>query len=78
MNRGKIVSEAWDGINLKFTCRRFVDSKLMTMWLELTQFASSIQLNDEEGAMIWKFNSSGKYSAQSQYAMVNDRGGGVG
>jgi hypothetical protein len=42
------------------------------------QFASSIQLNDEEGAMIWKFNSSGKYSAQSQYAMVNDRGGGVG
>jgi hypothetical protein len=42
------------------------------------QFASSIQLNDEEGAMIWKFNSSGKYSAQSQYAMVNDRGGGGG
>jgi hypothetical protein len=72
--QGKIMSEAWDGINLKFTFRRSVDSRLMTMWLELLQIASSIQLNDEDYTMIWKFNSSGKYYVQSLYAVVNDRG----
>lgn len=35
---------------------------------------SEIELSDEEDRMIWMYNSNGKYSVQSLYAVVNFRG----
>jgi hypothetical protein len=46
----------------------------MEQWLELMQIASSVQYTEEEDSIIWQFASSGKYSVQSLYAVVNNRG----
>jgi hypothetical protein len=46
----------------------------MNQWEELLQIASSIELSDVEDAIIWQYNSTGKYSVQSLYAIINDRG----
>jgi hypothetical protein len=71
--QGKTIKEAWDGVNLRFTFRRTVDSHLLNQWEEL-QIASSIELTGEEDSVIWQYNSTGKYSVQSLYAIVNDTG----
>jgi hypothetical protein len=69
------VSQAWDGVNLRFTFRRTVDNRLMRQWEELTQIAESLSLReDEEDAIIWQFESSGRFSVHSLYAVINHRG----
>jgi hypothetical protein len=72
--QGYAVRDAWDGINLRCTFRRTVDNRLMQQWIEIMQIANSIQFGEENDAIIWKFNSTGKYSVQSLYAVVNERG----
>jgi hypothetical protein len=72
--QGKRVADASDGVSLKFIFRRNVNRKLMAQWDELVQIAMSIQFREEEDTMIWQFNSSGIYSVQSLYAVVNNRG----
>ena len=67
------IAELWDGTNLKFTFRR-VDQRLMNMWLEIVQLASTISFSDDEDSLMWKFNSSGTYSSQSLYKIINFRG----
>jgi hypothetical protein len=51
-----------------------MDRHIMTQWEEVVQIASSIQFEDNEDGMIWQFNSTGIYSVQSLYGMVNNRG----
>jgi hypothetical protein len=46
----------------------------MDQWDEVVQIATGIQFREEDDAMIWQFNSSGMYSVQSLYAVVNNRG----
>jgi hypothetical protein len=46
----------------------------MNQWHDLMQIASSIQLNDEDDTLIWQYTSSGRYSVQSLYAIINNRG----
>jgi hypothetical protein len=72
--QGKTVRDSWDGVNLKFTFCRIVDMMLLNQWDEVIQIASSLSYVDEDDAIIWKFNSSGIYSVQSLYAVINDRG----
>jgi hypothetical protein len=72
--QGKTIREAWDGQDLRFSFRRTVDNRLMSQWLEVVQIASSLQYSEEEDTMIWKFNSSGKFSVQSLYTVINDKG----
>jgi hypothetical protein len=43
----------------------------MKLWEEVKQIASSIQLKDEADSIIWQFNSSGKYSVQLLYVVLN-------
>jgi hypothetical protein len=38
------------------------------------QIVDSVQFSEEDDAIIWQFSSSGKYSVQSLYAIINDRG----
>lgn len=46
----------------------------MNLWWELVGLVISIDLSDEEDSIIWTYNSSGKYTVQSLYAVVNFRG----
>jgi hypothetical protein len=46
----------------------------MQLWYELVQITGDIQFNDESDAIIWQFNSFGRYFVQSLYVVVNDRG----
>jgi hypothetical protein len=72
--KGCSMSEAWDGLHLKFTFKRTVDSRTMNLWYEIMQIASGIVFSEEEDVIIWQFSSSGRYSIQSLYAVINDRG----
>jgi hypothetical protein len=51
-----------------------VTQQIMAQWYELLEIASSIRLGEEEDAIIWLYNSSGVYSVQSMYAIMNNRG----
>jgi hypothetical protein len=72
--QGCSIKEAWGGMALRFTFRRTVNNRLMNQWYELEQIASSINFTDEPDSVIWQLNSIGRYSVQSLYAVVNDRG----
>jgi hypothetical protein len=47
---------------------------LILMWEEVVQLASTVSLDDSDGALIWKFSSNGVYSVQSLYKVINFRG----
>jgi hypothetical protein len=68
------LKDDWDGENLKFTLRRTVDRRTLEQWHELIQIASNIQFSNDMDAIIWEFDSNGRYSVQSLYAIVNFRG----
>jgi hypothetical protein len=68
------VRDSWDGTNLKFIFRRIVDGRTMALWLEVVQIASGLQFTEEEDVIIWQFASPGKYSVQTLYSVINDRG----
>jgi hypothetical protein len=74
MLMSKTLREAWDGQNLKFTSRITVGSEVMEQWYELIQIVSGVRFSDEDDAVRWQFESSGKYSVQSLYAVINNRG----
>jgi hypothetical protein len=59
---------------LKFTFRITVNRRFLNLWYELQEIARSIRYSEEPDAIIWKFNSSGKYSVRSLYVVINDRG----
>jgi len=72
--QGKSVREIWDGENLMLTFRRTVSEQGMNLWWELVNLMSEVTLSEEEDQIIWAYSSSGKYSVQSLYAVVNFRG----
>jgi hypothetical protein len=72
--QGKLIKEVWDGVELKLSFRRNVSERLMLMWDDLCAVSESINLNDEKDHILWSFNSSGKYSVQSLYAVIYHRG----
>lgn len=47
---------------------------MMNLWWELVGLMSEVNLSDEKDQIIWAYNSSGKYTVQSLYAVVNFRG----
>jgi hypothetical protein len=56
------------------TFRRTVKQWVMDQWYELSNICSSVSYNSEKDVIIWHFHSSGRYSVQSLYAVVSDRG----
>jgi hypothetical protein len=53
------IQELWDGESLKCTFRRTVGEKLMGMWDEVVQLATTICFSDEEDSLIWQFSPNG-------------------
>jgi hypothetical protein len=72
--KGKTLAELWDGVNLMCSFRRTVSEGLYQSWLDIIELVSTIQFTNEEDEMIWHFNSSGIYSSQSLYKIINFRG----
>jgi hypothetical protein len=72
--QGKTMSEVWDGENLMLTFRRTVSEQDMNLWWELENVICGVTLSEEDDQMIWSYSSSGKYSVQTLYAVVNFRG----
>jgi hypothetical protein len=71
---GKSIKDIWNGEELQLSFRRNVSERLMLMWDELRSVGDSIALKDEEDQILWSYSSSGKYSVQSLYAIINHRG----
>jgi hypothetical protein len=67
------IQELWDGESLKCTFRRTVGERLMNMWDEVVQLATTICFSNEEDNLIWHFSSNGIYSSQSLYKIINNR-----
>lgn len=44
------------------------------MWFYILNIASTINLSNEDDEMIWELHSSGLYSVQSLYTLINFRG----
>jgi hypothetical protein len=72
--QGKTIDQARDGMNLKLTFRRTVDTRLWNQWQEVVQIATGLHFEDEEDIMIWQFTSFGRFSVQYLYAVINDEG----
>jgi hypothetical protein len=70
----KTIKEIWDGNDLRLSFRRCFDDKLLMQWGELKAIVQQLQLTDEPDQMVWKLSSTGVYSSQSLYAVVNFRG----
>ena len=52
-------AELWDGEkNWKCTFRGAVDEELFNTWLEVVQLVLTVQLTEEEDALIWQFSTS--------------------
>jgi hypothetical protein len=47
---------------------------LFTLWEEVLNIASSIVLSNEDNEPLWRFHSSGVYSSQSLYRVINFSG----
>jgi len=56
------------------TFRRCVSTSTMNLWLELCSLLESVSLSEEEDQILWHYTSSGKYSVQSLYNVINHRG----
>jgi hypothetical protein len=72
--QNRTIAELWDGFNLKCTFKRCVDVRLLNMWDEVVNIASDLALSTDEDELIWQFHSSGVYSSQSLYTVMNFRG----
>jgi hypothetical protein len=72
--KGKTLAELWDGINLKCTFRRSISESLYQSWLEVVELVATVQFTEEADEMVWQFSSSGIYSSQSLYRIINFRG----
>jgi hypothetical protein len=71
--QGITIRDVWDGVHLRLTFKKTVDQETLTQWEELMQIASSIQLSEDDDAIIWQYTSSGKYAVQSLYVVINNR-----
>jgi hypothetical protein len=68
------IVDVWDGNELKCTFRRCFDRRLLILWEEVSQLASTVYLSDEEDSLVWQFTSKGTYTSQSLYKVINFRG----
>jgi hypothetical protein len=72
--QGVTIRDVWDGVNIKLTFRRVFDNKMMEQWYQIEQIIRSIHFSEVDDALVWELHSSGLYTSQSLYAIINFRG----
>jgi hypothetical protein len=66
-----VIAHTWvDGV-LRLSFRRTFDEEMMQKWYELEDTVENLVLTDNSDALVWSYNSSGVYSSQSLYAIIN-------
>jgi hypothetical protein len=66
-----VIAHTWvDGV-LRLSLRRTFDEEMMQKWYELEATIENLVLTDNSDALVWSNNSSGVYSSQSLYAVIN-------
>ena len=45
----------------------------MGMWYDLLNIVEDLNLQDDSDQIVWSFNSNGKFSVQSLYAVISHR-----
>ena len=51
-----------------------MSDEMYQSWLDIVELVATVQFYEEEDEMIWNFNTSGVYSSQSLYRIINFRG----
>jgi hypothetical protein len=44
------------------------------MWEEMVQIAATVERSEDDNTLIWQYTSTGVYSSQSLYKIINFRG----
>ena len=47
------IVDCWDGVNLKFTCRRILSAYVMRMWEEIIGITGAINLSKKPDSVVW-------------------------
>jgi hypothetical protein len=71
--QGASLEDVWDGSELKLTFRS-VSEQNIRLWWDLCVIMENVTLMNEDDQIIWAFGSSGKYSVQSLYGVIDFRG----
>ncbi|WVZ90240.1 hypothetical protein U9M48_036556 [Paspalum notatum var. saurae] len=72
--KSDIVASLWDGERLRSSFRRTLSSEMYLLWEEILQLARTIEFKEEEDSLVWQLSTSGFYSSQTLYKVVNFRG----
>jgi hypothetical protein len=67
----KIVAEVWVNGELRLTFRITFFERMLGIWDELMTVVENVVLRDETDAVVWCYNSTGVYSSQSMYVIIN-------
>jgi len=69
------IADVWDGGVLKISFRRRVSPRLKDMWIDLVNIVENMcsQMTYCD-AIIWSFDSGGKFSVNSMYKTISFRG----
>jgi hypothetical protein len=51
-----------------------MSEEMYQSWLDIVELVSTVQFSEDEDEMVWNFNTSGVYSSQSLYRVINFRG----
>jgi hypothetical protein len=68
------ISQVWDKETLMLSFTRSVSENLMNLWFDLVSVTEEVSLSTETDQIIWSFSSTGKFSVQSLYAVINHHG----
>jgi hypothetical protein len=66
----QIVSDIWDGQQIRGTFRRTFSEEMMIQWQELLVIANTISFSEDKDQLIWQYETNGVYSSSSMYSLV--------
>ena len=69
-----LISDAWDGEDLKLTFRRNFGNSLRSQWYDLMAVVNNLVLTNETDFLVWQLENKGVYSTSSLYHVINFRG----
>jgi hypothetical protein len=70
----QIVSDIWDGQQIRGTFRRTFSEEMMIQWQELLVIANTISFSEDKDQLIWQYETNGVYSSSSMYSLVKFQG----
>jgi hypothetical protein len=73
----KTIAEVYVDGELRFTFRRNFDDNMIQFWEDLISVVETLELKEGNDSLVWCYQSSGVYSAQSLYVIIKFGRGGI-